>query len=94
MKIAWTSRAITALTAIHEYIAKDNLTAANALQDDVVFFVESTLAEHPLIGRPGRVGATREKVIRSSYIVVYRVNGEQIEILTVRHVAQKWPSGF
>lgn len=94
MKTHWTGRSVTALTNIHEYIAKDNLTAANSLRDKFVFFVDTTLATHPLIGRPGRVADTREKIIHSSYIIVYRVKGELVEILTVRHVAQKWPVGF
>lgn len=94
MKTHWTSRAVNALTKIHEYIAKDNPIAADSLRDKIVFFVDTTLVTHPLIGRPGRVNNTREKVIHSSYIIVYRVTGEKIDILTVRHVAQKWPGGF
>ncbi len=94
MKIEWTGRATITLTNIHEYIAKDNLAAANNLRDKIVTFVNTTLVTHPLIGRPGRVHNTREKVINSSYIIVYHMKGERIKILTVRHVAQKWPGGF
>ena len=94
MKPRWTKRALTALTNIHGHIAADNPSAADALRDRTLSFVETTLTAHPLIGRPGRVDGTRESVIHPSYIIVYRVTGEVVEILTVRHVAQKWPDQF
>ena len=68
--------------------------AAQVLRDRALSFVETTLVAHPLIGRPGRVDGTRESVIHPSYIIVYRVTAEVVEILTVRHVAQKWPDQF
>jgi toxin ParE1/3/4 len=64
------------------------------LRDRVLVFVETTLAAHPSIGRPGRVEGTRESVIHPSYVLVYRTSAEAIDILTVRHVAQKWPQQF
>ena len=94
MKSRWMPRAIVALSRIHEYIATDNLATADLLRDRVVLFVETILVVHPAIGRPGRVDGTRESVIHSSYIIVYRTKGEVIEILTIRHVARKWPHQF
>jgi addiction module RelE/StbE family toxin len=94
MKIRWTRRAVTSLTNIHEHIAADDLNAANQLRDRVVAFVETKLAPHPSIGRPGRVEGTRESIIHPSYILVYRTSAEAVEILTIRHVAQKWPKQF
>lgn len=94
MKSRWTPRALRALVNIHGHIAADNPTAADLLRDRAVSFVETTLVAHPSIGRPGRVDGTRESVIHPSYILVYRVTGEVVEILTVRHVAQKWPDQF
>ena len=91
MKFRWTKRAITALTDIHGHIATDNPPAADLLRDRALSFVETTLVAHPSIGRPGRVDGTRESVIHPSYIIVYRVNAEVVEILTVRHVARQWP---
>ena len=87
-------RAVVALSKIHEYIAADNPTAADVLRDRAVSFVETTLIAHPSIGWPGRAEGTRESVIHPSYILVYRVKGEVVEILTVRHVAQQWPRQF
>ena len=94
MRSRWTKRALSALTNIHGHIAADNPPAADVLRDRALSFVETTLVAHPLIGRPGRVDGTRESVIHPSYIIVYRVTGEVVEILTVRHVAQKWPDQF
>lgn len=94
MKFRWTRRAVAALTNIHGHIASDNPAAADLLRDRALSFVETTLAAHPSIGRPGRVDGTRESVIHPSYIIVYHVTADAIEILTVRHVAQKWPDQF
>ena len=94
MKSRWTKRALATLTNIYTHIASDNPSAADLLRDRALSFVETTLIAHPSIGRPGRVEGTRESVIHPSYIIVYRVTGEVVEILTVRHVAQKWPAQF
>lgn len=94
MKIRWQRRATLALTTIYAHIAADNPPAANALRDRVLDFVETKLASHPAIGRPGRVDGTRESVIHPSYVLVYRVKGEVVEILTIRHSARRWPTSF
>lgn len=50
------------------------------------------LANHPDMGRPGRITGTRELVVtRFSYIIPYRVRGNSVEILRVFHTARKWP---
>ena len=85
---------MTALANIHGHIAAENPAAADLLRDRALSFVVKTLVSHPASGRPGRVDGTRESVIHPSYILVYRVYGEVVEILTVRHVAQKWPDQF
>ena len=94
MILRWTLRALTALGEIHAHISADNPAAADLLRDRVLAFTETTLSAQPLIGRPGRVYGTRESVIHPSYVLVYRVSGDIIQILTLRHVAQKWPSRF
>jgi addiction module RelE/StbE family toxin len=94
MTSRWTQRALTALTKIHGYIATDNPVAADLLRDRAIVYVETTLISHPQIGRPGRVEGTREGVIHPSYILVYRVRGEVIEVVTVRHTGRLWPEGL
>jgi len=77
--------------AIAEYIAQDNQTAAYGVHETILRQV-GRLAEHPRIGRPGRVKGTRELVVSGTpYIVAYRVAGQDVTILRVLHGAQQWP---
>lgn len=46
---------------------------------------------HPLIGRRGRVGSTRELVVRPNYLLVYDIDRDTVRILRVLHAAQPWP---
>lgn len=53
------------------------------------------LAQFPEIGRPGRVEATRELVVkRTPYIVAYRIEGNSVQILRVLRGAQDWPENM
>lgn len=46
------------------------------------------------MGRVGRIRGTREAVLSDiSYIIAYRVSGD-IEILTIIHTSQRWPSAL
>jgi toxin ParE1/3/4 len=77
--------------AIAEYIAQDNPAAAYAVYDAIQRQVER-LAQHPRIGRPGRIKGTRELVVSGTpYILAYRVAGRDVTILRVLHGAQQWP---
>ena len=50
------------------------------------------LAEFPFMGRVGRVEATRELVIsNTSYLIIYRVKEENVEILRILHSSRKYP---
>ncbi len=52
----------------------------------------SRLAEHPHMGRIGRVLQTRELIVAGTpWIIVYRVRGSMVEILRVLNAAQMWP---
>jgi toxin ParE1/3/4 len=74
-----------------DYIAEDNPSAAARI-DEAIEHQTDMLAQHPLMGREGRVKGTRELVIsRSPFIAVYRVKGKRIEILRILHGAQQWP---
>ena len=94
MTARWTRAALADLATVHGHISADNATAANALRDRAIGFVETVLAAQPGIGRPGRVEGTREAVILPNYIMVYRVKEGAVEILAVRHDARRWPVSF
>ncbi len=91
MKVVWTVPAARALENIQDYIAKDNQHAAWEVAQNIRHAV-SQLADHPKLGRTGRVRATCELVIAGlPYIVPYRLKGKEIHILSVYHAARKWP---
>ncbi len=47
------------------------------------------------MGRIGRVARTRELIItRTPFILPYRIQGNQIEILAVVHAARPWFDAF
>jgi len=77
-----------------DYIAADQPLAAIE-QGDKIETQVSLLIDKPRMGRPGRVKGTRELVVvRSPFIVVYRIKGKTIQILRVLHGAQQWPRRF
>jgi toxin ParE1/3/4 len=94
VRVRWLAGAADSLEAIHEYLARDNVGAADRMVE-IVLAAVSKLSQHPNMGRPGRVLGTRELVISgTSYIIPYRVRAERIEILRVYHGAQRWPGTF
>lgn len=89
--IRWTKRAARRLDRIGAHIEKDNPPAAARVVARIVSAVDA-LAEHPAIGRTGRINGTRELALADiPYIIPYRVTLNDIEILTVMHAVQKWP---
>jgi len=92
VKIRWTGPAIGDLTTLRRYIAEHNPSAATRMAARIKK-ATSRLAEHPMIGRPGRVPGTRELVIRP-YIAAYKVDGQEVAILRVIHHARVWPAQF
>ena len=90
MNIEWTELARRDLLNIFEYILNDNPTAAAETLDRIDAAV-SQLADHPGLGRPGRVPRTRERL---PYIVPYTIAADRVTILRVLHTARKWPERF
>jgi len=73
------------------FIAEANLVAA----DDVLERIEhdaELLRQFPLMGRKGRVPATREfTVAQTPFILVYRVSAKTVRIGRVLHHARRYP---
>lgn len=91
MRLAWTRLALNDRQAIRSYIAQDNPMAALAL-DELFAEKASRLADHPALGRPGRVNGTRELVVHQNYLMIYDLTQDQVRILRVLHTARQWPS--
>ncbi|MCZ7466025.1 type II toxin-antitoxin system RelE/ParE family toxin [Rhizobium rhizogenes] len=92
-RIRWTLRALRRLDEIGAHIEKDNPAAAARVVSRIVSAVDM-LMDQPAMGRVGRIRGTREAVLSDiSYISAYRV-GQDIEILTVIHASQRWPSSL
>jgi len=91
VRVEWRSDARDDALGIADYIEIDNPSAALAVYAEIHQQV-AMLADHPLMGRPGRVPGTRELVInRTPYIVAYTVVDEIVTVLRVLHGARKWP---
>lgn len=80
------------LRGIVRYIGKDNPARAKSFGKDLRDKTKP-LAQHPELGRPGRLPGIRELVVHSNYIVFYRVltMGHTVQILRVKHAAQQMP---
>ena len=91
MALRWLNAALADLRAIKAYIAEENPQAANWV---IACSREETivLLKQPNIGRVGRISDTRELVISQyPYIVAYREQNGDVEILAVVHTSRRWP---
>jgi toxin ParE1/3/4 len=80
---------VSVKTAIKHRLKK---LAKIAGRSSSVLVTEAVLRNNPEFGRTGRVAGTRELVIpKTPFIVLYRVNGQSLEILRIYHAAQRRP---
>jgi toxin ParE1/3/4 len=88
VEIIWSALARARLQEIRAYVASDKPKAAEGLAMRIVAVVEA-LRAYPYLGRAGAEPGTRELVIGGTpYIVIYRVRGKRVTILTIWHGAQ------
>lgn len=91
MRIKWLRTALRNLDDEATYIAQDNVLAAQTVVTRILEAV-AQLADQPSLGRPGRVPDTRELVVlKTRYIIPYRVRGDTISILRVFHTSRRLP---
>ena len=89
-RLTWRPMALADRDDIVVYIAQDNPVAAIDL--DLEFEAKAENARlRPKLYKAGRVKGTREIVVRPNYVMVYRVQGDVVEVLRVLHAAQQWP---
>ena len=92
LNIRWLNKALINLNHEAQYIATDSPIAAKIMVQKIRATVE-LLANNPSLGRPGRIVGTRELIIDTSpYIIPYRVNNRNVEILRVFHTSRKLPN--
>jgi toxin ParE1/3/4 len=87
MSIKWTKTALRSADEIVGYIAKDNPARATSFVLELRVAI-TKLQAHPGMGRAGRVPGTRELVLHKNYIAIYRVRGDDVEILRLHHSAR------
>jgi len=91
MHIIWSLTASADLNAIFEYLLPKNALAALETVEHIESSIQH-LADHPEIGRGGRVTHTLELIVpRTPYIVAYRVRENVVEIASIIHASRKWP---
>jgi len=91
MRLRWLRKALRNLDDEATYIAADDAAAARLVVKRVLDAV-ALLPAQPGLGRPGRVPGTRELVVlKTRYVVPYRVRGDAIELLRVFHSSRRLP---
>ncbi len=92
MKIRWLKRTTLDIEEAFDWLAERNPAAAWEMLERIRKRGNEDLAEHPELGRIGRVSGTRELVVTGTpYLLVYRIKGDELQILRVLHGHQQWP---
>lgn len=89
MDVIWSKLSLARRDDIIKYIASDNLDAALELDAEIEKRVDD-LMQFPQMGRLGRIPGTRELIV-GNYVVVYRIAGKIVNIITIQHGAQLFP---
>ncbi len=90
MRVLWTPEAEQDRDDVRNYIVADNPRAASRM-DQLFSDAASKLAEHPKLGRAGKIPGTRELIPHESYRLVYEIDGETVWVLALVHTARQWP---
>jgi plasmid stabilization system protein ParE len=93
MSVRWTNGALRQLSAAHDWIEKENPTAAYEFLEAVTALVD-LLGEYPGMGVQTRQpGVLMFPLVRYRYLIFYRVvRREGVRIIRIRHASRKRPS--
>lgn len=85
MRITWSREASENLVEIEDFIARDSQERAVRFIDGLIDHAEAMLADNPRSGRsvPEISNLNMRELIYRKYRIVYRLNGDVVEILTV-----------
>ena len=87
LELRWTNRAIGRLDAIAAYIAKDSPTRAKTFTQELRKKVDVLKSQQ--IGTAWKIFGTRQYVLHPNYIAIYKVKGNEVQILTILHSAKE-----
>lgn len=91
MTVHVSAKAEADLDGLVDFIARDSPRSSIAVLDRILESL-TRLSNFPRLGRSGAMAETFELVVhRTPYILVYRLDGNDVEVLRVRHGAQEWP---
>jgi len=92
--IRYAADAVADLAALRNTIAQHNPGVARRVADRIVKSV-NRLAQHPRLGKPGRVSGTRELAIpKFPYVICYDEQEGDCIILRILHQAMQWPRRY
>lgn len=85
MTVTWSQEAGENLVDIEEFIARDSVERAVRFVDALIDQTEAILSDNPRSGRsvPEIGNPDIRELIYRGYRIVYRLNGDRIDILTV-----------
>ena len=93
MKLRWTPRAVADLEEISDYLMAVHPEAWEQLMARVERLTDALL-DFPLMGKSGLVPGTREFVLAGTpYILVFRLKGDAVVIVSVRDGRMRFPPG-
>ena len=88
-RVIWTREAVEDVEAIKAYVARDSVRYAALLAERIVAAV-GRLELFPESGRvvPEVGDASLREIIYGAYRIVYRIQSESIQVVTVHHAAR------
>ena len=90
LNLVWEDDALSQLESIVEYIAGQNVEAADRLETLIHERVEM-LRTFPAAGRRGRVEGTRELVPHPNFIVIYQADATTVDVIRILHARRLYP---
>ncbi|WP_455284814.1 type II toxin-antitoxin system RelE/ParE family toxin [Cupriavidus necator] len=90
MRVVWTALARHDRTVIFDYIAQDDIEAAERLDERFAQAAER-LCAFPVRAMAGSIDGTRELVVHKHYRLIYEIEGNTVLILALVHTSRFWP---
>lgn len=88
MQVIWSPAALREIEHIYRYIAQFNPCAAKDMVMEILAAGDS-LENFPYRGRTVRGTQLRESTLVHPYIIRYRIAGDHVRVLRVRHGARR-----